>query len=807
MSAVATRRRRPTEPDRLLPSTSTDGYTKVDKRPEKPEAEVEKGLSWTFPVLALGLLRYMSATTNIIHDCDEVFNYWEPLHFLLYKSGFQTWEYSSQFALRSYLYILFHYLVGWPASVCYNWLEEEKVRVFYAVRIFLGLISVITEAALVVAISRKYGKRLACYTLALLCLTSGCFFASTSFLPSSFSMYAISLSSALFLMGMHASAVAVAATGVILGWPFSILAFVPVTVYSLILRFKQAFISGAFISVTLLTLSVFVDYHYYGKWTSSVMNLLMYNVVGGGESHLYGIEGPLYYLKNGFNNFNFALVLALLFVATLSVTKKKYAPDLLVVVSPVYIWLIFMSLQPHKEERFLYPIYPLICVAAASVIESIPDFFYDRYSTEQSLLYKIAKNLRPLLIGLILCVSHSRTFSLINGYSAPLEIYKHFEHHDDAGTGAVVCVGSEWHRFPSSFFIPDYVGEVRWIDDGFTGLLPFPFNSTLGGTSAAPSYFNNKNKASPDQFIQDVENCDFLVELQLQRPFLSRGSNLSKWEFDLEFTSVIGFCAEMVDAMKKVAKLDVELTVEERNLLSVGYKNVVGSRRASWRILSSIEQKEESRGNEVNVKRIKEYRQKVETELSDICKDIMVVIDEHLIPSSTAGESTVFYYKMKGDYYRYLAEFKTGNDKKEAADQSLKAYQLASTTAEADLAPTHPIRLGLALNFSVFYYEIMNSPERACHLAKQAFDEAISELDSLSEESYKDSTLIMQLLRDNLTLWTSDIPEDGEDQKMEITKSGTEYAEWLLFELWNFMVEFCQVNFCDNFELCQRSLI
>lgn len=98
--------------------------------------------------------------------------------------------------------------------------------------------------------------------------------------------------------------------------------------------------------------------------------------------------------------------------------------------------------------------------------------------------------------------------------------------------------------------------------------------------------------------------------------------------------------------MKKVAKLDIELTVEERNLLSVGYKNVVGSRRASWRILSSIQQKEESRGNEVNVKRIKEYRQKVETELTDICNDIMTVIDEHLIPSSSAGESTVFYYKM-----------------------------------------------------------------------------------------------------------------------------------------------------------------
>jgi 14-3-3 protein epsilon len=220
---------------------------------------------------------------------------------------------------------------------------------------------------------------------------------------------------------------------------------------------------------------------------------------------------------------------------------------------------------------------------------------------------------------------------------------------------------------------------------------------------------------------------------------------------------------EMVEAMKQIANMNVELTVEERNLLSVGYKNVIGSRRASWRILSSIEQKEESRGNDLNAKRIKEYRHKVETELATICNDIMDVIDEHLIPSAAAGESTVFYYKMKGDYYRYLAEFKSGNERKEVAELSMQAYEAATTSAEAELATTHPIRLGLALNFSVFYYEIMNSPERACHLAKQAFDEAISELDALNEESYKDSTLIMQLLRDNLTLWTSDIPEEAED--------------------------------------------
>ncbi|KAL8167062.1 hypothetical protein V2J09_008561 [Rumex salicifolius] len=230
---------------------------------------------------------------------------------------------------------------------------------------------------------------------------------------------------------------------------------------------------------------------------------------------------------------------------------------------------------------------------------------------------------------------------------------------------------------------------------------------------------------------------------------------------------------EMVEAMNKVAMLDEELTIEERNLLSVGYKNVIGARRASWRILSSIEQKEDSKGNEQNLKRIKVYRPGVEDELSKISFDILAVIDEHLIPYSSSTESIVFYQKMKGNYYRYLAEFKAGDERKAVSDKSLKSYEAATTAANADLPPTHPIRLGLALNYSVFYYEILNSPERACHLAKQAFDEGVAELDSLNEDSYKDSTLIMQLLRDNLTLWTSDLPEEG----VEHSKADEPHAE------------------------------
>ncbi|KAJ8288748.1 hypothetical protein COCON_G00014070 [Conger conger] len=202
------------------------------------------------------------------------------------------------------------------------------------------------------------------------------------------------------------------------------------------------------------------------------------------------------------------------------------------------------------------------------------------------------------------------------------------------------------------------------------------------------------------------------------------------------------------------------LSNEERNLLSVAYKNVVGARRSSWRVISSMEQK----SDEDNKNGIKEYRNKVETELKKICKEVLTLLDDYLIPYSTPAECKVFYYKMKGDYYRYLAEV-AGDERKETIENSQKAYEQAKEGAKA-MQPTHPIRLGLALNFSVFYYEILNSPEQACALAKTAFDDAISELDKLNEDSYKDSTLIMQLLRDNLTLWTSDTAADeGEGQE------------------------------------------
>jgi len=201
----------------------------------------------------------------------------------------------------------------------------------------------------------------------------------------------------------------------------------------------------------------------------------------------------------------------------------------------------------------------------------------------------------------------------------------------------------------------------------------------------------------------------------------------------------------------KSASSGSDLTVEERNLLSVAYKNVVGARRASWRTLNVDEHKD----NQL----ISTYKNVIESELETICKEVLDLLQNNLIPL-TAGkqnESQVFYLKMAGDYYRYLAEFIEG---KGYDKQAATHYEQALQVATDKLSPTHPIRLGLALNYSVCFYEILKDQKKACELAKKAFDEAISKLDQLDEASYKDSTLIMQLLRDNLTLWTSDNAEE-----------------------------------------------
>ena len=227
----------------------------------------------------------------------------------------------------------------------------------------------------------------------------------------------------------------------------------------------------------------------------------------------------------------------------------------------------------------------------------------------------------------------------------------------------------------------------------------------------------------------------------------------------------------MLHDMKEVAEMGGLLKPEERDLLSVAFKNVVGAKRSSWRVISSVEQKI---SDERRLTMAKEYKKKIENEVEDVCTSGLELLDKHLIPPVAKAlknaekeekeklvASNVFYLKIKGDYYRYLAEYSIGEKRETFSSESEKSYQKAFDISregymgEGALNPTNPIRLALALNFSVFYYEVGNDRKKACELAKKAFDDAVAELDTLDEDSYKDSTLIMQLLQDNLTLWTS----------------------------------------------------
>ena len=162
---------------------------------------------------------------------------------------------------------------------------------------------------------------------------------------------------------------------------------------------------------------------------------------------------------------------------------------------------------------------------------------------------------------------------------------------------------------------------------------------------------------------------------------------------------------DMIESMKKVSSISQELNVEERNLLSVAYKNTVGSRRTSWRALSSIEQKEESK-NSKNLKQVKEYKKKIEGELDNYCYDILKLIESKILASCQSSESKVFFLKMQGDYYRYISEYATDAKYDDVSAKADSAYKKATEIAEAELKTTNPIRLGLALNFSVFCYEV-----------------------------------------------------------------------------------------------------
>ncbi|KAI0032375.1 14-3-3 domain-containing protein [Vararia minispora EC-137] len=218
---------------------------------------------------------------------------------------------------------------------------------------------------------------------------------------------------------------------------------------------------------------------------------------------------------------------------------------------------------------------------------------------------------------------------------------------------------------------------------------------------------------------------------------------------------------DAIASMKTVVSASrAHLSAEERNLVSVAYKNKTGTLRNSWRILDTLERRETAaRPGTRGAALIRQARTRVERDLARACQDVLALISVQLLPAASPGEERVFYHKMQGDYYRYLYEIAAARERERYAQLSLEAYKTAYKHALGTLEAWHPTRLGLALNFAVYFRDVCASPVRACHLAKHAFDEALAALVRLPDDASRDSVMILQLLRDDLILWSSEISQ------------------------------------------------
>ena len=215
---------------------------------------------------------------------------------------------------------------------------------------------------------------------------------------------------------------------------------------------------------------------------------------------------------------------------------------------------------------------------------------------------------------------------------------------------------------------------------------------------------------------------------------------------------------EMVKAINKYVEQNPVLNEEERKLLCDGYKNIISDKRNGLRLLSNLSKKEEEEGKQINHKKqINIIREKIESELLSIFEEVHSILDKYLIPNAQNTETKVFYMKIKADYYRYHCEFAENDAFEEAKDNAERIYKEAYDLALKDISIYNSIRLGLALNYSVFEYEIMDNKNDAYNIAQKAYDEVMKVVDDLEKDRTSENLLLIQLLKENLNLWNNEM--------------------------------------------------
>ncbi|RVD85206.1 uncharacterized protein DFL_003535 [Arthrobotrys flagrans] len=467
----------------------------------------------------------ISATFATIPDCDEVFNYWEPTHYLSYGDGLQTWEYSPVYAIRSWLYVGVHSLVTLPFSFVPS---IDKSHIFLILRTILAGTASVSQTELYDTLSRSISPGVGLLFVLISVPSAGMFQAVPAYLPSSFAMYFVMFGMAEFLKTPVSLSKALTYFSVagLLGWPFSLALVVPQLLLWVfeegkargVISMVQRMIWSIASPLVVLAVVIGVDSLAYRKLVFVPLNIVLYNVFGGSERgpDLYGTEPWWYYFANLSLNFNIMAAAAfasiLLLVITLAILQTSVTGQQFVLLLPFYIWLGIFSLQPHKEERFMFPAYPALCINAAMSMNWVKDFalFAGSKLKVQS---KVASALGTTLVAVVLVISAlistSRTIAITTAYSAPKNIYR-----VDQNISGNVCFGKEWYRFPSSYFLPAGA-RPRFIKSAFAGLLPGAFAETntpfRDGTWKVPENMNDLNQEDYSKYIP-IESCDYLVD-------------------------------------------------------------------------------------------------------------------------------------------------------------------------------------------------------------------------------------------------------------------------------------------------------
>uniref|UniRef100_A0A1Q3G447 Mannosyltransferase n=1 Tax=Culex tarsalis TaxID=7177 RepID=A0A1Q3G447_CULTA len=462
----------------------------------------------------LFLARLISALFLHISDCDETYNYWEPVHYLLYGKGFQTWEYSPEYGLRSYLYLLLH---AAPAWIIQTITGLSSTSLFYCIRVMLAAVCSVGETVMFRSIKKYYDTRIAIYWFIFQLFCPGMFISSTAFLPSSFSMFFTMLFYSSWLRKKVNLSILSIAISSLLGWPFAALISLPF-LYSTMIhhRLLKVFLKWTFLSALLVGVPlVAVDSYYYGKLTVAPMNIILYNVFTSHGPNIFGVEPLSFYFMNLFLNFNIVwclvlcypiVVLTSIIQQTIQRRKEKTMTTTNVWNTlPAYIWMVVFFIQPHKEERFLFPIYPLLTLCAALCLVEITRMWRNMFNGKRQWLGAI----------MFVVLSLSRIFALYIHYRAPMEIATDLELGESEKN---VCIGKEWHRIPGNFFMPKNY-HVRFVQSNFNGILPAYFDETEKGTTLVHSYFNDLNLAS-DYMLFNITECDYLIDSDFGQEYL-----------------------------------------------------------------------------------------------------------------------------------------------------------------------------------------------------------------------------------------------------------------------------------------------